>query len=66
MIAERIQDQEVKSVDMYGIKHSSVVTSEALSVISKLKKPATGFECIEFGFFKLDEKLSETVLEQFI
>ena len=45
-IAERIQDQEVKSFKMNYIKHSSVVTSEALSLISKLKKPDTGFEKI--------------------
>ena len=51
---------------MNGINHSSVVTSEALSVISKLNKPVTGFEKLTLGFAKLDEKLSETVLDQFV
>ena len=35
-IAEQIHDQEVKRVNMEVIKHSSVVMSEVLSVISKL------------------------------
>ena len=51
---------------MEYIKHSSVVTSETLSVISKLKKPDTGFEAIYLGFDKLDKKISETVLDQFV
>ena len=65
-IAEKIQDETVKSVSMEKIKHSSVVTSEALSVISKLYKPDTGFEKIEFWFGKLNEKVSETVVDQFV
>ena len=48
-----------------GIKHSSIVSSESLSVISKLNKPDTGFEKLEFWFHKLDEKVSETVMNQF-
>ena len=43
-----------------------MVTSEALSVISKLKKPDIGFESIELRFCKLEEKVSETVLDQFV
>ena len=43
-IAEQIDDEVVTSVKMLDIKHSSVVTSEALSVISKLNKPDIGFE----------------------
>ena len=50
---------------MTEIKHSSMVTSEALSVISKLKKPDSGFESIYMTFFKLEDKVSETVLDQF-
>ena len=65
-IAETIQDDTVKSFRMGNIKQSSEVTNEALSVISKLKKPATGFEKVEFSFRKLDEKLSETVFDQFL
>ena len=65
-IAEHVQDQEVTSIGMSDIKHSSVVTSEALSVISKLNKPDTGFEKIELGFSKLEQKVSETVLDQFV
>ena len=51
---------------MFNIKHSSTVTSEAFSVISKLKKPDTGFEGITLVFYKLDKKLSETVFDQFV
>ena len=51
---------------MEYIKHSSVVTSEAFSVILKLDKPNIGFESIDLGFCKLDEKVSETVLDQFV
>ena len=35
---------------MEKIKHSSVVMSETLSVISKLYKPETGFEMLKFQF----------------
>ena len=42
-IAEKIQDQQVKQVKMIAIRHSSVVTTESLSIISKLNKPDTGF-----------------------
>ena len=35
-------------------------------MISKLKKPENGFEEIELTFKKLDEKLSETVVDQFL
>ena len=35
-IAEQVQDGTVKMVRMTAIKHSSVVTSEALAVLSKL------------------------------
>ena len=51
---------------MEYIKHSSAVMNEVLSVISKLKKPSTGFEKIVFKFSKLKEKLGETVLDQFV
>ena len=51
---------------MDSIRHSSVVTSEALSVISKLNKMAFGFQYIKLEFCKLDEKLSETVIDQFV
>ena len=43
MIVEAIQDQQVKQVKMKTIRHSSVVTTESLSIISKLNKPDTGF-----------------------
>ena len=46
--------------------HSSVVTSEALSVLSKLKKPDTGFEKVVLIFEKLDAKVKETVVDQFV
>ena len=51
---------------MTHINHSSVVTSEALSVVSKLKKPETGFEKVELRFKKMDEKIKETVVDQFV
>ena len=51
---------------MESVKHAAMVTSEALSVISKLKKPDTGLEKLGFEFLKLDEKLSDTVLDQFV
>ena len=51
---------------MADIKHSSVVTSEALSVLSKLKTPDTGIERMELSFYKLDETVKETVVDQFM
>ena len=65
-ITEAIQDQKVKSVQMTNIDHSFIVTSEAISVISKLPKPVTGFEFIRFEFLTLEAKLSETVVDQFL
>ena len=65
-IAEKIQDKQVKKVQVTKIRHSSVVTSECLSVISKLRKPDSGFEKLELEFIKLDEPVSETVLNQFV
>ena len=65
MIAVKVPDQEIKYFRMDDIKHSSLVMSEALSMFSKLKKPDTGFEKIVLGFSRLDEKVSETVLDQF-
>lgn len=47
---------------MQAINHSSVVTSESLSVISKLRKPDRGFEKIELWLQKLDESVSDTVV----
>ena len=48
---------------MSDINQSSVVTSESLSVISKLNKPDNGFEIVDFAFEKLDEKVSGTVVD---
>ena len=35
-------------------------------MLAKLNKPSTGFETLIMGFYRLEERLSETVLEQFI
>ena len=51
---------------MTDIKHSSVVTSEALSVLSKLKTPITGLDFLQLEFCKLDEKVKDTVADQFV
>ena len=40
-----------------------MVTSEALSVLSKVNKPDTGFEKLHLSFCKLDEKIKETVID---
>ena len=40
------------------------MTSESLVVISKLKKPDNGFEILKLGFCKLDEKISDTAVDQ--
>ena len=53
-IAAGIQDDTVENFVYTNITHSSVVTSESLIVISKLKKPDTGFEGVFLGFAKLD------------
>lgn len=51
---------------MDSVKHSSLVTSEALALLSRLNKPENGFKELSLSFQKLDEKVSETVLEQFL
>ena len=48
---------------MFMIMHSSVVTSESLSLISRLNLPDTGFEQLVLSFGKLDEKISQTVVD---
>ena len=35
-------------------------------MLAKLNKPKTGFESLTLGFNQLEERLSETVLEQFV
>ena len=49
-ILEKIEEDTVTSVMMERINNSSAVTSEALSVLSKLKKPDTGFERVTLTF----------------
>ena len=66
MIIEAIQDQEATSICMESVKHSSLVTSEALALLSRLNKPENGFKELSLSFQKLDQKVSETVLEQFL
>ena len=62
-ITECIQDETIRSVEMFMIMHSSVVTSESLSLISRLNLPDTGFEQLVLSFGKLDEKISQTVVD---
>ena len=62
-ITEAVDDSEVTSFDFKMIKHSSEVTSEALSVFTGLKKPNTGFEKILLGFCSLENQVSETVAD---
>ena len=65
-ISEHLQDQIATKLSFEYINNPSTVTSEALSVLSKLKTPAKGLESFEFSLIKLEEKLSETVFDQFI
>ena len=65
-ITEKIQDQEVSCLTITDINHSSVVTSEALSVLSKFKTPDTGIKKMKLSFYKLDEPVKKTVVDQFM
>ena len=48
---------------MQSIKHSAAVTSESLSIISKLEMPDTGLEELILIFMELEEKVSDTVVD---
>ena len=62
-ITEAIDDAEVEKIDMERVQHSAEVTSEAISVLSTLRKPEKGFQSLSFSFLRLSEKVSETVLD---
>lgn len=65
-IAEKVEDETHNRVQLFRTKHSAAVTKEVISVLSKLiKTPETGLEMVVLTFFKLDEKVSETVVDQF-
>ena len=51
---------------MESIHHPTAVTNEALALISTLKKPEHGFEKLALNFNELEEKVSPTVLDQFV
>ena len=46
--------------------HSSTVTDESLALISKLRKPVTGFSNLTLSFEELEHELSETVVDQLV
>ena len=63
-IVQAIGDDLVNKVYM-TISHSTVVTDEALIVISNLSMPPTGLTDLTLTFEVLDMKVSQTVLDQF-
>ena len=63
---EAIGDEPAKEIELKSIFHPCAVTNEALSVLSALQKPPTGFSKLKFDEWKtLGEKVSPTVIEQF-
>ena len=64
-IAEAIEDELAEKLDLRSFKHPTAVTNEALSVLSTVNKPETGFKELSMHFEKLDEKIGPTVVDQF-
>ena len=63
---EAIGDEPAKEIVLNSIFHTCAVTNEALSVLSALQKPPTGFSKLKFDFWKtLGERVSPTVIDQF-
>ena len=62
-ILQATEDSLVEGIEMNQIKHSAQVTSETLSIFAKLNIPETGLNKLRLEFNKLDEKVSETVLD---
>ena len=66
MILQTIQEKPVESIVTKYFNHPSTVTSEALSVLSSLKKPSTGFSSVTLeNWERLDDKISSEEAEQF-
>ena len=60
------QGKPVVVVDLRSVKHSAKLTNAALPLISRLPKPETGFENLRLAFQKLEEKIDEAVLDNFV
>ena len=64
-VLKAIGDEPAKAISMQYIDHPTSVTNEFLSVLSTLNKPPTGFDKLELSFKILDQKVSQTILDQF-
>ena len=66
-VVQAIEDEPAMDIVLDSFKHQSAVTSEALSVLSTLNKPPTGFRKLSFyHWWKLDTEVSPTVVDQFL
>ena len=65
-LTEALDDKPAREIRMESIHHPTAVTNEALALISTLKKPEHGFEKLALNFNELEEKVSPTVLDQFV
>ena len=66
-ITEALDGDSLTGVGLGYIQHSTAVTNEALGVLSRLMKPGQGFKKLQLiEFMKMDEKLSDTVVDQFV
>ena len=66
MILQTVQEKPVESIVTKYFNHPCTVTSEALSVLSSLNKPPTGFTRVTLeNWERLDDKVSPDEAGQF-
>lgn len=65
-IVEQLDDDPITDIKMAYIKNSAAITSEALNVLSRHIDPEKGLTALLISdMYKMDERLSDTVVEQF-
>ena len=65
-INEAIKEAEAESVSLQRVKHPAEVTDEVFQALAKIKKSERGLQSLTFSFLKLEEKVNEAVLDQFM
>ena len=57
-IAKAIDGEPAEDIKLMSLDSKAAIMDEALSVLSKVEKPQTGFRSLCFTFLSLDEKIS--------
>ena len=65
-VAKAIYEEPAERLEMHKIDHSCAVTNQVLTTLATINKKPNGFEKLTFWCWNtLDEKVSQTVVDQF-